>query len=128
MLTGVSVSVAGQICPQIINVDGRRTTSLDGLWKTIVDPYENGYYDYRRKPLADGFGSDKDLGDKSVLQEYNFAADKTLSVPGDWNTQRAALYYYEGTVWYKSGSTTTPSTECVNSSILPLSTTKRLFF
>jgi beta-glucuronidase len=36
-----------------------------------------------------------------VLQEYNFATDKTLSVPGDWNTQRPELYYYEGTVWYR---------------------------
>jgi len=101
IVTSVSLSAAGQIFPQIINVDGRITTSLDGVWKTIVDPYENGYYDYRRKPLADGFGSDEDLGDKSVLQEYNFDADKTLSVPGDWNTQRAELYYYEGTVWYR---------------------------
>ena len=31
--------------PQIVNVAGRKTVSLDGLWKTIVDPYENGYYD-----------------------------------------------------------------------------------
>ena len=72
MVTGVSLSVSAQVSPQIINVDGRKTTSLDGLWKTIVDPYENGYYDYRRKPLADGFGSDKDIVDKSVLQEYKF--------------------------------------------------------
>lgn len=32
--------------PQIVNVLGRETISLDGLWKTIVDPYENGYYNY----------------------------------------------------------------------------------
>jgi len=101
MIAGISLSVSGQPCPQLINVDGRKTTSLDGLWRTIVDPYESGYYDYRRKPLAHGFGDDRDLMDKSVLQEYNFAADRTLSVPGDWNTQRAELYYYEGTVWYR---------------------------
>jgi len=101
VLTCISMSLSGQIYPQIINISGRNTTSLDGLWRTIVDPYENGYYDYRRKPLANGFGSDKDPVDKSVLQEYDFATDKTLFVPGDWNTQRAELYYYEGTVWYR---------------------------
>ena len=36
------------------------------------------------------------------MQEYNFATDKTLFVPGDWNTQRPELYYYEGTVWYRN--------------------------
>jgi beta-glucuronidase len=101
MIAWISVPVSGQLHPQLINVDARHTTSLDGLWRTIVDPYENGYYDYRRKPLANGFGEDRDLADKSVLQEYNFATDKTLSVPGDWNTQRPELYYYEGTVWYR---------------------------
>ena len=101
LLSGISFAGSGQIYPQLINVAGRSTTSLDGLWKTIVDPYENGYYDYRRKPLPNGFGSDKDIVDKSVLQEYNFSTDKTLSVPGDWNTQRPELYYYEGTVWYR---------------------------
>jgi beta-glucuronidase len=101
LLTGISMTVSGQLYPQLTNVSGRNTTSLDGLWKTIVDPYENGYYDYRRKPIPNGFGSDKDITDKSVLQEYDFATDKTLAVPGDWNTQRPELYYYEGTVWYR---------------------------
>jgi len=94
---------SAQITPQIINVEGRSTISLDGLWKTIIDPFENGYYDYRRMPMKKGgYGDDKDYVDKSKLQEYNFATDKTLSVPGDWNTQRAELYYYEGTVWYRN--------------------------
>jgi beta-glucuronidase len=101
ILTVSSMLANGQTYPQLINVAGRTTTSLDGLWKTIVDPYENGYYDYRRKPIPNGFGTDKDITDKSLLQEYDFATDKTLAVPGDWNTQRPELYYYEGTVWYR---------------------------
>lgn len=91
--------------PQIINIQGRETISLDGLWKTIVDPFENGYYNYRRKPLkdADSYFADKDFDkDRTKLYEYNFNTDRTLTVPGDWNTQRPQLYYYEGTVWYRN--------------------------
>ena len=109
LITCMSFSASGQRYPLLINVDGRNTTSLDGIWRTIVDPYENGYYDYHRRPLASGFGSDKDPVDKSLLQEYDFATDKTLSVPGDWNTQRAELYYYEGTVWYRKRFEYTPA-------------------
>ena len=91
----------GQQNPQIINVGARQTTSLDGQWKTIVDPFENGYYDYRLKPYDGGYAQDKTYSDKTQLQEYDFETDKLLFVPGDWNTQRPQLYYYEGTVWYR---------------------------
>ena len=106
--TGVSTGAfAGEPlpAPQIINVEARQTVSLDGLWKTIVDPYENGYYDYRRAPLRDRssyFADDDFNSDRTKLYEYNFNTDRTLNVPGDWNTQRPELYYYEGTVWYRN--------------------------
>ena len=90
--------------PQIINIAARKTVPLNGIWKTIVDPYENGYYNYRLKPLPDSesYFADRDFdSDRTVLYEYNFNTDKTLQVPGDWNTQRPELYYYEGTVWYR---------------------------
>ena len=50
------MSFAGEGAPalQIVNVSGRETVSLYGLWKTIVDPYENGYYNYRMAPHDDG--------------------------------------------------------------------------
>lgn len=38
---------------------------------------------------------------KSDLIEYNFDKSDKIRVPGDWNTQKEKLYYYEGTVWYK---------------------------
>lgn len=91
--------------PQIVNIQGRHTISLDGLWKTIVDPYENGYYNYRMQPHSDAssYFADRDFeADRTVLYEYNFNTDRTLMVPGDWNTQRETLYYYEGTVWYRN--------------------------
>ena len=95
----------GAPAPQIVNVQGRHTISLDGLWKTIVDPYENGYYNYRMQPHSDAssYFADRDFdADRTVLYEYNFNTDRTLTVPGDWNTQRENLYYYEGTVWYRN--------------------------
>ena len=94
--------ISAQTTAQIINAEARQTISLNGLWRTIVDPFENGYYDYRRNPMRNGYGEDKVNTNKSALQEYNFATEKTLMVPGDWNTQRPELYYYEGTVWYRN--------------------------
>lgn len=90
-----------QLAPQIMNIDARQVTSLDGQWKTIVDPFENGYYDYRLNPYDDGYAQDRTYSDRTKLQEYDFETNKTLFVPGDWNTQRPQLYYYEGTVWYR---------------------------
>jgi beta-glucuronidase len=87
--------------PLVTNVDGRRTTSLDGRWRTIVDPFERGYYDYRYQPRDDGFFLDRKPQDETERVEYSFDTSPTLLVPGDWNTQRESLLLYEGTVWYR---------------------------
>jgi beta-glucuronidase len=76
----------------ITNIPGRTTVSLDGAWHAIVDPFENG---------KDRFFRDAKPKDKSDLVEYSFDASPVLSVPGDWNTQREALMFYEGPVWYR---------------------------
>ena len=81
--------------------DGRAGASLDGAWHVIVDPYDNGSLDYRSQPRPHGYFDDAPPRDKSDLVEYDFARSPTLQVPGDWNTQRAELLYYEGTVWYE---------------------------
>jgi beta-glucuronidase len=95
-------------------VDGRGGQSLDGPWHVIVDPYDNGLVDYRNQPRADGYFADAPPKSKSDLVEYDFARAPTLNVPGDWNTQRAELLYYEGTVWYErkfdGGAGVTPRT------------------
>jgi beta-glucuronidase len=87
--------------PLVTNVGGRRTTSLDGHWRTIVDPFERGYYDYRYQPRGDGFFLDRRPRDETERVEYSFDTSPTLLVPGDWNTQRESLLLYEGTVWYR---------------------------
>jgi beta-glucuronidase len=85
----------------IANPDGRKTTSLDGKWQVIVDPYESGFYDYRYKPSANGYFKDAKPKSKSDLIEYDFDRSETLNVPGDWNTQSDQLFFYEGTIWYR---------------------------
>jgi beta-glucuronidase len=92
-----ATAASAQESVAIQNVAGRTTTSLDGRWRTIVDPYGNG--------SDDGFGARYYLNakprDKSDLVEYDFDSSEQLNVPGDWNTQRDNLFFYEGTVWYK---------------------------
>src|SRR5258708_20365781 len=33
--------------------------------------------------------------------EYDFQKSPSLHVPGDWNTQRESLFFYEGIMWYE---------------------------
>ncbi len=91
----------GQQVDLIANTDGRKTISLDGQWRTIIDPYEAGYYDYRYQPSANGYFKDAKPKNKSDLIEYDFDSSGSLKVPGDWNTQDDGLLFYEGTIWYK---------------------------
>lgn len=92
----------------IANVYNRTTTSLNGDWKYIIDPYENGYYNYRyepfdqqKNPWASAFFMDSKPKSPSDLIEYDFDKSDEIKVPGDWNSQKTELLYYEGTVWYK---------------------------
>ncbi len=77
----------------IVNVSGRATVSLDGAWRAIVDPFDNG--------KSVGFFRNEKPRSKSDRVEYSFDASPVLNVPGDWNTQREQLMFYEGPVWYR---------------------------
>ena len=92
----------------LINTYNRSVTSLNGYWKYIVDPYENGFYNYRYQPFENqknpgngAYFTNAKAKSPSDLIEYDFDASDSLHVPGDWNTQKEKLYYYEGTIWYK---------------------------
>jgi beta-glucuronidase len=85
----------------IANLAGRTTTTLNGSWQSIVDPYAAGYYDYRLQPRGDGYFQARAPRDKSDLVEYDFDRSPRLLVPGDWNSQDPRLFLYEGTVWYR---------------------------
>lgn len=91
----------------IQNIQARKIQSLNGKWNYIIDPYENGYYDYRHQPFdqsksgTGGFFDDREQKDKSELIEYNFYGSPQMNVPGDWNSQSEKLELYEGTVWLR---------------------------
>jgi beta-glucuronidase len=102
-----NAAVAGRGETVIADVFARTATSLNGKWNIIVDPYDTGYFDYRRQPydaggkVSGGYALDQQAKNKSDLIEYNFDTSPTLNVPGDWNSQDEKLFYYEGSVWYR---------------------------
>jgi beta-glucuronidase len=86
----------------------RESISLNGAWNIIIDPYENGYYNYRWEPYdqmnvpwATGYFGDVKPLNPGDLIEYDYDKSPVLYVPGDWNTQDSMLFFYEGTVWYR---------------------------
>ena len=104
LMAGANLSAA----EQSLQAYTRDATALNGEWKIIVDPYENGYYNYRYEPFdqqenpsVNAFFTDSKQKTPADLIEYDFDKADTLQVPGDWNTQKEKLYYYEGSVWYR---------------------------
>ncbi len=97
LLAGFAYAVPAQAAPApstlITNIPGRTTISLDGAWRAIVDPFENG--------MSGAIYRNQVAKDKTDRVEYSFDASPVLNVPGDWNTQREQLLFYEGPVWYR---------------------------
>jgi beta-glucuronidase len=95
MIPLLAIPSFGQTSPSslIANVGARTAISLDGNWNTIIDPYETG--------LGSRFYENAKPKTKSDLVEYDFDRSPKLHVPGDWNTQRESLLFYEGVIWYQ---------------------------
>lgn len=110
-LVGFSISASNTkgVSPLIQNVPGRQTQNLDGLWKSIIDIYELGFYNYRMAEDSNGWFKDAHASNPEDLVEYNFDTAETLHVPGDWNTQKESLLNYEGNIWYRRQFEYTPS-------------------
>jgi len=85
----------------LVNIDHRPATSLNGDWHVIADQYATGLYTFHQELRKDGFFMNAPFDPTGHPQDYNFADAGTLKVPGDWNTQRPELLYYEGPIWYQ---------------------------
>ena len=81
--------------PLIGDISTRQQWSLNGKWRYIVDAYEGGKFGF--SPVW----KDAKPKNKSDRVEYDFDASPMLWVPGDWNSQKPELFYYEGTIWYR---------------------------
>jgi beta-glucuronidase len=79
--------------PLIADPPSRTSTSLDGMWNTIIDPYESG--------ISSHFYENRKPASKTDLVEYDFDRSPKLKVPGDWNSQDDKLLFYEGVMWYQ---------------------------
>ena len=83
----------------ITNTFNRNTTSLNGTWHYIVDPYETGYYNYRYEPYDQlkqknnsAYYADYHTNNKMELVEYDFDKSPTMLIPSDWNSQSEQLF------------------------------------
>lgn len=85
----------------IQNTASRSSTSLDGTWRIVIDPYENGFYNHRYEEKDNGYFINAKAQNPSDLVEYDFSKSQKIQVPGDWNSQDEKLFLYEGTVWYQ---------------------------
>ena len=99
---------AGEKLPLIQNVNAYETMLLNGEWNYIVDVQEEGYYDYRMKPMQWGFFLNAKPQKPEDLIEYDFDKSPKMRIPGDWNTQDERLFFYEGTVWFKKSFQAVP--------------------
>ena len=93
----------------LTGADRRPAMSLDGEWATIVDPYFSGLFSFHHEEKKNGFFMNyKAKPGDPFPTEYDFGKAPKLKVPGDWNTQRESLMYYEGPVWYEKDFTYEP--------------------
>ena len=88
----------------LVGVDHRSVTNLDGDWHYLVDqaPARDLYTD--KGGINDrgyAMNSHPNISGGPHNEEYDFATAPTLKVPGDWNTQVAQLFNYEGVLWYE---------------------------
>ena len=97
--TGLAAS--GPNCVDRSGSPALRLLSM-GEWASIVDPYFSGLFSFHHEEKKNGyFMNYKAKPGDPFPTEYDYSKAPKLKVPGDWNTQRESLMFYEGPVWYE---------------------------
>jgi beta-glucuronidase len=78
----------------------RKTRKLDGDWQYIVDPYQIAINKPRPPRRSLHLDQTADALNHPLI-EYEWDTSPSIKVPGDWNTQKPELFYYEGLLWYR---------------------------
>ncbi|MDR3741795.1 MAG: glycoside hydrolase family 2 TIM barrel-domain containing protein [Terracidiphilus sp.] len=112
MAMAMSVPAAAQASQgpmALTGADRRPATTLNGEWASIVDPYFSGLFSFHHEEKSNGwFLNQKAKPGDTFPIEYDYAKAPKLKVPGDWNTQRDSLFFYEGPVWFEKDFTYSP--------------------
>src|ERR1700733_13053179 len=103
-----TLAATAQQTTLLVDVDHRAQTSLDGPWHYIADPVREGWGGNPDHPSVGGYARNAHYVPGGPLVQYDFSLSPTLTVPGDWNTQKDALLYYEGLLWYQRDFTYRP--------------------
>jgi beta-glucuronidase len=96
-----AISAHAQQSTLLVDVDHRPQISLDGPWHYIPDPYREGWGSNPDHASPHGYAANAHYVPGGPLLQYDFASSPTLNVPGDWNSQKDSLFYYEGLLWYE---------------------------
>jgi beta-glucuronidase len=116
LCASLTTSIAGLAQSNVVaapivltGADRRPATSLNGEWATVVDPYFAGLFSFHHEEKKNGWFLNQKAkpGDPFPI-EYDYAKAPKLKVPGDWNTQRESLSFYEGPIWYEHDFTYQP--------------------
>lgn len=100
----VSTSAQQPLQTLLVGVDRRNVTSLNGDWHYLVEqPPARELYDGAGKVRDAGYAQNThpNISTGPHNSEYDFATAPTMHVPGDWNTQDATLFHFEGVVWFQ---------------------------
>lgn len=82
----------------LANLPGRQRIALDGTWKFLLDPFDvAGRKPGRRRSFWLNTIETRETG----LIEYEWASSDEIAVPGEWNSARPDLTYYEGPVYFR---------------------------
>ena len=93
----------------LTGADRRQGATLNGDWASIVDPYFSGLFSFHHEEKKNGWFLNQKAkpGDLFPI-EYDYAKAPVLKVPGDWNTQRDSLFFYEGPMWFEKDFSYSP--------------------